>query len=472
MFNLPITSYYSGLEPFLACNMNTLGRFNPMLYGIINPNSTNPMMDPLARLGIQNAMQMGATQAKIDMTSMAAASANNALNSMISQLSAVLQSDKLNESQKSRVNALIEKIKKVQQDLQSVMSKLNASNIDEVKSNVEKIQQQILDLQKEASDLADAIAKELQDEAGSASSNDDATDGTDDNSGSSNGGASGAGDSTGTDVESEYDADGRPSSLAKPTSREVQDICLAFADGISAWYGTDDEKFEAAVTSIDESNVVEVMARWKESFAGSGNRFSQDSSFIESFLWDADASQKEVLGKHILDMLVKRAELNGLDVTREEANVRAELSAIVTNNDKVQENIEAIYNKIVAKEAQNASQVKNKEAKAEKEDANKKAQAKRNEDAKKAQTAKKQAEVIAREKATFIKDIQDCTGRDDIKELPEGVEIVKDENGNFKGFKIRIKGKDYFGKDYLALVGALEEAGLTLPLPKKQEQVA
>ena len=462
MYNLPITSYYSGLEPFLACNMNTLGRFNPMLYGILNPNSTNPMMDPISRLGVQNAVQIGATQAKLDRLSLAVASVNSALNSMASQLSGVLESDKLNESQKARINAILEKVKKAQSDLQNLVSRINSSNVNEIQKEFEAFQKRVIDLQKEASKLAENIAQELNGaEESSEDNNDEGVEGSNDET-----------EDNLDEVESDYDEDGRPSSLAKPTSREVQDICLAFSDAIKAWYGTDDEKFEAAVTSIDESNVVEVMTRWKESFAGSGNRFSQDSSFIESFLWDADASQKEVLGKHILDMLVKRAELNGLDVTKEEAEVRAELSDLITDNNKVQTNIESIYNKIVAKEAANAEGVKDKKTKAKEDKEAEKAEAKKEQEAKKAEAAKKQAEVIAKEKATFIKDIQDCTGRDDIKELPEGVEIVKDEKGNFKGFKIRIKGKDYFGKDYLALVGALEEAGLTLTLPKKKEQVA
>ena len=68
--------------------------------------------------------------------------------------------------------------------------------------------------------------------------------------------------------------------------------------------------------------------------------------------------------------------------------------------------------------------------------------------------------------------MKQCLERDDIKELPQGVEVVKDGKGNFKGFKIRIKGKDYFGKDYLALVAALAKANLTLPVPAKKEQAA
>ena len=60
--------------------------------------------------------------------------------------------------------------------------------------------------------------------------------------------------------------------------------------------------------------------------------------------------------------------------------------------------------------------------------------------------------------------MKECLDRDDLTELPSKLEVVKDDKGKFKCFKIRIKGKDYTGKDYLSLCDALKEDKLTMPV--------
>lgn len=443
-------SYASDLETFLAHNVDTLGTTNPMLYGIVNAN--NGKNDLLSQQGIFAAAQQGFSQGLMIRASVAVERANSALNSMASQLENILSSDKLDDSQKARIQALLDKVNAAQKRLQELTQEFSqTSDPQNVLKALTNFQQEVLALQKEGSELAKEISEEIKNNT-SSSSTSDSTDSTTENTTNNT-----------SDGKDKYDENGRPASLQKPSDREIKNICLEFADAIGKKYlgfiaGTDDEKFNTAVAALDEHNIIEVMKYWKENFCGAGKQYDNDRNFIDSFLLDADADQKVKLGRHILDTLVKRAELNGIDVTAEEAMLRKELnSSVYIDNDVFEKYIEAIYTKITEKEAQNAQSVKDK-----------KTETKKAENDKKIEADKKRAEKVEEMKQQFIQDMKECLERDDIKELPSGVEVVKDDKGNFKGFKIRIKGKDYFGKDYLALTEALEKDGAKLPLPAKK----
>ena len=466
MHNLPITSYYSGLEQMLAFNAGTIGTFNPMLYGMAMPyQAMNPLSNPIFQQNLVKVGEQAFNQGRIDRASIDIQNAGSELKAMASQLSNILESDQLDKSQKERINALLEQVKQAQEELLQLTEKLSTStDLNKDLKAIKSLQKKILNLREAGRKLSETIAKELEGkETSEEVAEQENVEESDNHIEESEEEVSDEDDKP----SDKYDNDGRPSSLEKPSNREVQNICLAFSDAIGKTYlfgltpGTDDEKFESAITDLDEHNVVEVMKHWKEKFVGAGNQYPQDKNFIESFLWDADHSQKQVLGKHILDMLVKRAELNGIDVAAEEAKIRAELNKYWISNDTVETNIEAIYNKIVAKEAENAQSIKDE-----------KTEDKKVEDNKKSELNKKKQANIAKAKTTFLKDIKDCTGRDDIEEFPSDIEVITDEKGDVKGFKIRLKGKDYFGKDYLALQAALKEDNLTLPLPAKKEQVA
>ena len=78
--------------------------------------------------------------------------------------------------------------------------------------------------------------------------------------------------------------------------------------------------------------------------------------------------------------------------------------------------------------------------------------AKKEAEAKKAQAAKKDKEKIEQKKTQFLEDMREILG-DDKAEISDKVQIDKN------GCKIRIEGKDYFGKDYASLAKAIEKAG-------------
>lgn len=431
-------SYASPLDTFLAHNMNTIGRVNPMLYGIMQPQNN----DFMGQIGIQNSYNSGFQQGMMIRASISLQETASSLSSMASQLENILESDKLNDSQKARIKALLTKIEAAQERLERMTEKLaSTSDANTVTKAVIAFQKEVLALQKECSKLAEKIAEEIK-TGKPADDSDDSADSTDDADGDES-----------AENDGKIGDDGRPAKYKKTKERDIQNICLDFSDAINKTYcfgmckGTDDAKFNETVASLEEDNIIEVMKNWQEKFCGAGSPNPDDKNFMDSFLYDADHDQKAKLGRHILSLLVARAEANGVDVKTEEAVLRKELNSSIIYNDVVDTNMMAIYEKIKNKEAQNKSKIASGEVLDDKKSDN-----------------KKYEEEIKKAKEQFLTDMKECLDRDDLTELPSKLEVVKDDKGKFKCFKIRIKGKDYTGKDYLSLCDALKEDKLTMPV--------
>lgn len=432
-------SYASPIDTFLAHNMDTIGAFNPMLYGIVQPQNNNMMSE----VGLKNSYASGFQQGQMMRASITLGECASALSSMASQLENILESDELNDSQKARIKALLAKVEAAQERLERLTEKLaSSSDANVVIKTITKFQEEVLALQKERSELGKKITEEIK--TGKPSDDADEVDGED--------------DADGTDGADDADTgkigdDGRPAKYKKTKDRDIQNICLDFSDAINktTWFGlcpgTDDKKFNETIASLEEDNIIEVMENWKEKFCGPGSPNPDDKNFLDSFLYDADHEQKAKLGKYMLDLLVARAEANGLDVKLEEAAARKELNSSVIYNDVVERNIMAIYDKITKKETENKTKIASGEEVGGQKPDN-----------------KKYEEEINKAKEQFLADMKECLDRDDIKELPSKLEVVKDDKGKFKGFKIRIKGKDYTGKDYLSLCDALKKDELTMPV--------
>lgn len=440
LYDMSLNAYR---DMFLARNMNFLAASNPMLYGIVTPNSIYNNNNSIDR----NAFDCGVKTASISKAQIDIQYCGKDLAALSANLKEALRTEGLSEDQKERIQELLDRVTQAQERLLGITKELSkGADVMTALNSIKQLEKDIADLAAEREKLFETLTQEVENDTES----DDSTDE--------------AGDAAGSDgktrkTKGKYDKNGRPKSLTPLEKNEAKNICLDFSDSIDGWWGTDNDLFEKTIDKLDANNIVEVMKHWKDNYCD--GKVYDDKSFVDSFVWDADHGQKAKYGRKILAALVERAEANGLDVSELEAAARKELNSVFISNDTVEEKLTAIYDKIEKQEKANKSTVveENEEAK----DKNK---------VKKAEEEKKKAEKIQQQKSQFIEDMKQCLERDDIKELPQGVEVVKDGKGNFKGFKIRIKGKDYFGKDYLALVAALAKANLTLPVPAKKEQAA
>lgn len=450
--------YTTPKDRFVAHNTESLSATNPLLYGIVNTDSIYD--EASAQVRAKNAQQRGAQAAMIDLASINVKLSGQNLAALAAQLTSALETEGLTDSQKDRIKERLNEVKLLQEKLLNITKDL--SNGGNLETNLDKLDKmlnkEIPALREKIGKLGEKLADEVKNN-GSASSSDasDETDDTDDTDT----------ETTPSDKETKpskkYDKNGRPKNLEKPSEREIKDICLAFSDAVGyTWCGipgTDNDAMKSVVDSLDANNVFEVMKNWKDNYCD--GKVYNDDNFVDSFVYDANHAQKRDGGKKILKALVARAEANGLDVSEYEAKARKELNCTIIDNGVITENLMAIYDKIEAKEKENALKV-----------STEKEEVKETKVSKKEAEDKKKAEKIEKQKAQFIEDMKQCLERDDINALPAGVEVEKDDNGNFKGFKIRIKGKDYTGKDYLALVAALQKDKLTLPVPARKEQAA
>ncbi len=132
--------------------------------------------------------------------------------------------------------------------------------------------------------------------------------------------------------------------LSSEQRKQVRLICDTFADAIDGW-GTDDEAFELALSSINSDNVIEVMQHWNKTYK---NEFNE--TFMESFMWDADHGQKRDYGRYILEQLQERADRAGIDIDADAVKIRRELNSWFISND-ISAEYDEISNKIISAEA-------------------------------------------------------------------------------------------------------------------------
>lgn len=109
---------------------------------------------------------------------------------------------------------------------------------------------------------------------------------------------------------------------------ETYQVAQMFREACEGW-GTDDEKFEAICSAINKDNVMELMLAYNETESSINGE-----SFMETFMWDADHSQKAQYGKQIADALKAKAlELGVFEECREDFDeIYSELDDLTINN--------------------------------------------------------------------------------------------------------------------------------------------
>lgn len=105
--------------------------------------------------------------------------------------------------------------------------------------------------------------------------------------------------------------------------------------------GTDDELFEKTLNRINKDNILEVMEEWDRTC---GKEYGE--TFFESFLGDADSTQRKEYGAKLMNALVARAneigrDDNGIEIRLQDFNKELNSNFFVNNS-----KLAAIFNVI------------------------------------------------------------------------------------------------------------------------------
>lgn len=100
--------------------------------------------------------------------------------------------------------------------------------------------------------------------------------------------------------------------------------------------GTDNELFEATLKKVNADNIYEVTELWNNTV---GKEYGE--TFFESFLGDANSSQRKTYGKQLLKAMEERSKLEGLETSTKRDEISKlfdkELSKLFVSDKKLNE---------------------------------------------------------------------------------------------------------------------------------------
>ncbi|MDE6137918.1 MAG: hypothetical protein K2F57_00440 [Candidatus Gastranaerophilales bacterium] len=264
--------------------------------------------------------------------------ANNLASSNINSnlLSIKITRDKLNsmllnnKDNKEEIEALLDRLKKAEEELVELTTKSELSPVEALK---------------ESNRIGDDIRKILNDSNNIGKVKND-NDNNEDNVDNVNNNGNGTDNEENVD-ETDNNSNGTVQGK-KGYSDDALDVADEFYDATySSSIGTDNDKFNAVCEYLDKDNIIDVMLAWEDSHSTEKNE-----SFMTAFMYDADRSQKIKYGKHIRNVLFKKAkELGITNECREDfAKIDKEMNSWIYVNNDVAQNYDNIIKKIAEKE--------------------------------------------------------------------------------------------------------------------------
>ena len=357
--------------------------------------------------------------------------------SLESEVAKTKEAEGLTESQKQRLQEILDKIAELKAKIQNAGNK----SIDEKQALVKEIEA----LKAEAVNVAKEISKEIQDAVLAEEAHN--PDGT-----TPSGTVS---DNTDKPVAQE---------LSKEEENQALEICQSIYQGAIGVVGTEygyiinGYNGMQGTSSITKDNVTAVLNKWQEQFAGgSGDDNVIETLFAEEMLWNPSLKKRDADGKisnpehnvdiiwNIVKCLEERAKELGVynSLVGQFAVAYDELDDTRINQTKVEDAVMVINQKVTL--AENAKKAEDAKAKATED--KKKAEAE-----KKAKADEIKAKSEAEVKSTFLADMREIW-KDDKLELSDKVQY---KDGKFV---IRIEGRDYYGKDFNELCDNIAKAG-------------
>lgn len=416
---------------------NGLSQWNPLLVGfdLTQGMSTDPA---LTQKGNAMAWNWGFQQGLVCRLSNVVSN----LTSIESQISSVMKSDKLTDAQKSKLQAILDRIARLKEQINKAASSGNLKAED-----VEAIQGQVKELIDKASKTAEGVMKEVQDSADSKEADD----------------ASGSDDDTETTPSGKVDPKTEVAKKQKELNTKAVDICQDIYTGtIGNSFRADYKKVNSGVSQINKENVASVLNTWDKQYAKNGKGLIE-TLFNQEWCWndslDKNAKPGEKIANpgnnnmniiwNIVACLDQRAKELGIkeDLAGQFAVAYDELDDTFVDEKAVQDAVATIQKAISEKEAEKASEASDKEV-AEKEKADKANKKNKAEEKEKTENTKKETEA----KKLFLSDMREIL-KDDNAEVSDKVEYKDGE------FVVRVEGQNYYGSTYKELAKALKEAG-------------
>ncbi len=406
-------------------NSSHIGNWNPMLIGLdlTGGSQTDPA---LIAKGNQAAYNYGAT---LMAQAMFSSSVSN-LTGLESQITNVMKSDDLTDAQKQKLQAILDKITDLKERIQKAAQN-NMSTAD-----MEAFQKEIINLNEEASKVAQEIAEEVK----AAQAKDGVDDGTTPSDGT---------DSTDTTDPETAIKEQEKKALVYEMSKVCDRIDKAVR-GLGTNYDDDENGIKNILANdIDKDNVLELFDSWNNNYKGQEPYDSGDDKnygLIGTLMNDCEGDEKEEIATYLIEALADKAFELGIDVSKEVTAARQATHSNflgMRDDDKICKAVNALYEKVKEGVSSTEKAATNKKQKTE---ADKKAEADK---------VKKDAEQKL-EKEKQEKTIQ---FRDDMREIlgDENAEISDKVEYKDGKFVIRIEGKNYYGKDYLELTEAIQK---------------
>lgn len=448
--NLNLSSIV-GSQSFIIANQQ-----NPLLIGEMSP------MFPTNNQGLQEAAEWGA----LLMDKQKLTNQVGYLAGFDSQIKSILKSDKLDESQKQRLQDVLDQVKALKEKAQKMLAKqdLKSEEIEALLGEIEELKENASEVAKEVLEEVQAAAEEA--EADGAGDADDA-DGTDDADGADGAdGADDADDDTADAKDPDKSADEAVAAefdkKQKEKENEAAEICQNIYSGsIGDTWGTNYDTIKKGTDKITKDNVTTVLNMWTSQYKQNTNDVNLiETLFNEESLWNPGLADDNPEPGHKVNTVNGNLDIIwniivALDERAQELGIKNKIAGLFAvcydelddfnvDQDAVINSVTKITEAVTKAEAQQTK----KDMATAKENKVKADAAK-----KKADKAKADAKKAQEQKNEFRNDMREILG-DDKAEISEN---VKYEN---KKFVIRINGKNYYGKDYAELANALEKDGL------------
>lgn len=236
-------------------------------------------------------------------------------------LNAALQKKDLKEEDKKKINNLLEQLKKQEEALKELMQSTEMKPEDAF-TKAQDIQKEVNKIKTSANELIKAI-----------------------NNGTSTDSTKTDADATKTDDKTKTDGKDEKQG-ASVDQAKITSLVDQFYDATYR-IGTDDEAFNSVCEQITDENVLDVMLTWKK-FHGT----EKGESFMQAFMWDANADQKKTYGKKIARALRDKAVALGIyDKCREDfAAIDKEMNSWFYISNDVAKNYDNIIKEIANKE--------------------------------------------------------------------------------------------------------------------------
>lgn len=426
---------------------------NPLLIGKINP------MLPTNNQGLQEAAEWGA----LLMDKQKLSNQVSYLAGFDSQIASILKSDKLDESQKQKLQDVLDQVKALKEKAQKMLAKqdLKSEEIEALLGEIEELKENASEVAKEVLEEVQAAAEEAEADGAGDADDADGTDGTDDADG-----ADDADDDTADAKDPDKSADEAVAAefdkKQKEKENEAAEICQNIYSGsVGDTWGTNYDTIKKGTDKITKDNVTTVLNMWTSQYKQNTNDVNLiETLFDEESLWNPGLADKNPEAGHKVNTVNGNLDIIwniivALDERAQELGIKNKIAGLFAvcydelddfnvDQDAVINSVTKITEAVTKAEAQQTKKdmATAKENKVKADAAKKKAD-KAKADAKKAQEQK----IRFRDAMRYALD-------DDKAEMSSDVRY---ENNKFV---ITINGEDYYGKNYKELANALEKDGL------------